>query len=299
MKIQELLGKEVVSYRKVQPIDFNALISSKMADARQVEDDPYADLNAFLAQVALPDTKSKGDNAAGNALLTGKPTQPSTNPLLAANQPAPTGLKTSNSLLESQSANPLLAKSTKANNSLLDSQPNKTTNPLLAQAVNVPFQKSNNNPLLFGSAERNSLLESSENPLIKADIKKEKGGEEEREIISITVPTTSESDQSNDTELFNTFLKGHVKAESDAPDSLTVSTVAKAASDDIEMISAKLRQTDISGEKAEMKGEVKVERPEEESRATDTKSILRQRLIDKQNASKLEDMLLIRETLIS
>lgn len=278
MKIQELLRKEVMSYRKPQPIDFGALITPKSAGTSQVDDDPYADLNAFLAQLASPVKEDAPSTSAANPLLAGSTSnnKSTTNSLLAANLPASTQQTTSNSLLQSQPTNPLLAGAAASQrNPLLDSQASKPSNPLLTQTKSLPFQKSNKHPLLFGSTKSNPLLGSN----FKNDVKSEQDGEEQQPAVNVVVTTTSESDQSNDTELFNSFIRNHAKGDTETSEPLTINTVVKTSSDDIEMISAKLKQTELTEETTDKPDE------ETEAKVQDTKSILRQRLIDKQNAS--------------
>lgn len=292
VKIQELLHQEVLSYRKPKPINFDALITSKTADSGKTDDDPYADLNDFLAQLASPVKELSGvapdsSKSTKNPLLAGGKPVMSQNATLAESHngnPLLAGVKPiqHNSLLASQAKleikNPLLAGSKP--NPLLNSQ--STTNPLLAQAKALPFQNSNNK-LLFSAAQTNPLLEGGQSGLPPTQgIKSEKAEQVDNDVITVTVPTTSDSDQSNDTELFNNFLRNRVRTESDA-DHLTVNTGSKPNSDDIEMISAKLKQTDISDVKPEVLEKKEME--EGESKALDTKSILRQRLIDKQNAT--------------
>lgn len=228
-------------------------------------DNPYADLNDFLAQFAAPDRTSN------------TPSVPSSNPLLAVktakpanlllNQQKPTTVS-NNPLLQSQKVNPLLAgaQSVKAN-PLLNSQSNVPTpqnNSLLAQDKStLPFQSSSTNsllagavppnPLLAGAAKSNSLLANNDRTTMSTTT-----------LPQTLVVTSSESEHSNDTDLFTNFINKSGAAQSkDETASLTVNTsVAKAGSDDIEMISAKLEQTDINNEKEVVSVEEEVENKE-------------------------------------
>ncbi|XP_067931955.1 mitogen-activated protein kinase 7-like isoform X2 [Watersipora subatra] len=301
--IQELLKKEVLSYRKPKPIDFGALIPSKSLDTSQT-DDPYADLDAFLAQLASPAKIKTSSSTSHNALLS-QVNKPSTNPLLASNKPTNSLLESNqapNTLLAASTSNSLLATQTPPKNFLLaanasastqksdvqnallqgqdtvkshndvttNSQTNKRSNPLLDQADVVSFQQSCHNPLL-GDCKPNQSVGAVEPSHIKTDAQSENAGNNISFMSNVIVPTTSESDQSNDTELFDSLFK---KVKTEEADELTVNTLAGVSTDDIEMISAKLKQTDL----AETKQEITEEK-------LDTKSILRQRLMDKQNTT--------------
>lgn len=254
-------------------MDFEALITtSKSSDTnghtdKSREDNPYADLSAFLAQMASPD-KHQDDIKSSHLKMASS--KPSANALLDAQKS--TTQKTSNSLLQSQPRNSLLKESKPAHqNSLLNSQTNLSksqNNPLLTQNNVLPFQKVKTNPLLAQPSSLTTKSNSVDTVPNDSDVK----------IIN----TTSESEQSNDTELFNSFLKGQVKQES-VSDLLSVSTDTKASTDDIEMISAKLEQTEITA--SSEKTEVIAEKTEDaaESKTMDTKSLLRQRLMDRKN----------------
>lgn len=283
MKIQDLLRKEVSSYRKPKPIDFNALITPTSQTTSKTEDNPYADLNNFLAQMASPRKESNTNSTpSANPLLPANKDQPITNSLLdAQKQTSPSSVVSqrapNNPLLESQNNNRLLQGAQPASqNSLLNSQANL----LLSQKGTQPFQKSNQNPLLIGAKEAAELAPTSKDHLQSSVNSKSEKMADTKSTKGILVPvtlTTSESEHSNDTDLFTSFMKDKNENEKEVPlDLLTVSTVAKSNSDDIEMISAKMKQTEISDSQP---GE------EPESKVVDTKSILRQRLIDKQNAN--------------
>lgn len=317
MKIQELLRKEVSSYTKPKPMDFGALISSKSQESSQTssttnkDGDPYADLNAFLAQLASPDEKlKKSPNSnpllsvkttdASNSLLNSQPVNPllagqnqgnsllanqSKNLLLEGSKPANPLLagKPYNPLLAGQPTNSLLA--TQSTNPLLAGAPaNKvdSTNSLLGQQAKLPFQNtSNSNPLLFGVPSKTA--ETGANPLLFGVASKaaEVGIKPEvtdNKTTAITL-STSESDQSNDTDLFNSFLKNRGSTEKQSEDSseqLTVNTLEKPTTDDIEMISAKLEQTDITSDKTAAN---------KEDKPMDAKELIRKRLMEKKNSN--------------
>ena len=296
VKIQELLRKEVSSYSKPKPMDFGALISSKSQDTSSQtsskigkDGDPYADLSAFLAQLASPDEKLK-KSPNSNPLLSVK-TAESSNSLLDSQKANPllAGQSQANSLLTGQSKNPLLDGSKpanpllagKASNSLLATQPTNpllagaqpsksdNSNSLLSQQPKLPFQNtsSNNNPLLFGSVSK---------------LSETKPEQTENKVTTTITLSTSESDQSNDTELFNSFLKNRSAPDKSegSPEQLTVNTQEKTTTDDIEMISAKLEQTDITGDKAEAQKDAT-----ESSKPMDAKELIRKRLMEKKNSN--------------
>ena len=340
VKIQELLRKEVVSYRKPAAMDFGTLIQQKSCGNKQnstEKDDPYADLNAFLAQLASPtkddSVKSHNNNESNrpisnssNSLLAGaisdktrtsKHGSSRQNSLLGQNIPSDSQTKANPLLTGASKANPLLVGAPKANpllvgapkaNPLLAGSTN--TNPLLAGAskpnpllagaskpnpllAGVTGRGAVSNSLLVGATKPNALLaantslvlrptddrfdyqshQDSQDAFSKAQDGQDKG---------VVVVSTSEDDHSNDADLFNKIVNNQM---------LKVDTTEK--SDDVEMLSAKLEQTEISDAKAStqdiemlsakldqadlLKGKTAAE--ELAGKALDTKLLLRQRIM--------------------